>query len=105
MDKTRLATLIGAALAAVILVSAVVRTAHPTASTAARGIAFKKGDPDLIEPGDSKRALIGPNEPRWPDYTPEVESYLLRAYPEAEVPGEATLAARNGWASLSASGS
>src|SRR5205823_7182271 len=40
---------------------------------------------------------------RWPDYTPEVEAYLLRAFPESEVPGEATLAARDGWTALNAS--
>src|ERR1044072_4997447 len=70
-------------------------------SPAARAFAFKKGDPD-IEPGDNKRALVGPNDSRWPDYTHEVEAYLLRAYPEAEVPGEATIAAWNGWKALSA---
>ena len=42
-------------------------------------------------------------ESRSPDYTPEVEAYLLRAYPEAEVSGEATLAAKNGWAAIDAS--
>jgi len=99
----RLATAIGVGLAAVVLVSVAVRTARPTSAPTARGFAFKKGDPDMVQPGDNKRAIIGPNEPRWPDYTPEVEAYLLRAYPEAEVPGEATLAARNGWAALNAS--
>jgi hypothetical protein len=67
-----------------------------------RGLAFAKGDPD-DRPGENKKALVGPNDERWPDYTPEVEAYLLRAYPEAEIPGEATLNARAAWAALNAS--
>jgi len=67
-----------------------------------RGLAFAKGDPD-DRPGEHKKALVGPNDERWPDYTPEVEAYLLRAYPEAEIPGEATLNARAAWAALAAS--
>ena len=63
---------------------------------------LKKGDPDAREPGENKRALIGAMDERWPDYTPEVEAYLLRAYPEAEVPGEATIAASNGWNAMKA---
>src|SRR4029079_15598461 len=71
-------------------------------SPGARDDAFKKGDPDR-EPGDNKRAAIGVNDTRYPDYTPEVEAYLLRAFPENEVPGAATLAARNGWNAIHAS--
>jgi len=97
--------LIGAGLAAVVLVGLAVRTAPPASSPTTREIAFKKGDPDQVEPGDNKRAVMGPNESRWPDYTPEVEAYLLRAYPATEVSGEATLGARNGWAALNAGGS
>jgi hypothetical protein len=63
--------------------------------------AFMKGDPDA-GPGANKRALIGPNDQRWPDYTPEVEAYLLSAYPEQEIPGEATLAAHAGWNAMDA---
>ena len=107
MDKTprtrfshlRLATV---AVAAVIVAFVAVKKSHPSSSPTARAFLFKEGDPDM-RPGDNKRALIGPNESRWPDYTPEVEAYLLRAYPEAEVPGEATLNARSGWAALNAS--
>src|SRR6185436_7681774 len=43
------------------------------------------------------------NDARSADYSAAVEAYLLRAYPEAEVPGEATLAARAGWTTLNAS--
>src|SRR6266446_6910889 len=82
--------------AAVVMVSVAAKRLRQTESPAPRDVAFKKGDPDK-EPGENKRALVGPNDARWPDYTPEVEAYLLRAYPEAEVPGEATLAALNGW--------
>jgi hypothetical protein len=110
MDKTprtrfshlRLATMAAVGVAAVIVAFVAVRKSHPTSSPTARAFVFKEGDPDM-RPGDNKRALIGPNESRWPDYTPEVEAYLLRAYPAAEVPGEATLNARSGWAALNAS--
>ena len=91
--------LVVAALA--LALAAMIPVKH-TASSAADGFAFKKGDPDMVTPGGNKRALVGLDETRWPDYTPEVEAYLLRAYPEAEVPGEATLAARDGWATLNA---
>jgi hypothetical protein len=110
MDKTprtrfshlRLATMAAVGVAAVIVAFVAVKKSHPTSSPTARAFVFKEGDPD-VQPGDNKRALIGPNESRWPDYTPEVEAYLLRAYPAAEVPGEATLNARNGWVALNAS--
>jgi hypothetical protein len=98
----RLATVAAVGIAAVVVAFVAVRKSHPTGSPTARAFLFKEGDPDM-RPGDNKRAIIGPNESRWPDYTPEVEAYLLRAYPEAEVPGEATLNARNGWAALNAS--
>jgi hypothetical protein len=87
--------------AAVVAASVSGRLSKPAAPAGAAFLA-KKGDPDLLEPGGNKRAVMGPNESRWPDYTPEVESYLLRAFPEAEVPGEASQAAVNGWAALSA---
>ncbi len=89
-------------VAALALAFTAMKPVKHTASSAAAGFAFKKGDPDMVMPGGNKRALVGLDETRWPDYTPEVEAYLLRAYPEAEVPGEATLAARDGWATLNA---
>lgn len=55
------------------------------------------------KPGRSAEMVIGAGEERIPDNSPEVESYLLRAYPESEVPGEATLAAVSGWKALNAS--
>jgi hypothetical protein len=45
---------------------------------------------------------ISDDEGRSPDSAPGVEAYLLRAYPEMEIPGDATLAARSGWAALNA---
>jgi hypothetical protein len=51
----------------------------------------------------SKKDLPDESAPRSPDSTPGVEAYLLRAYPETEIPGDATLAARSGWAALNAS--
>jgi hypothetical protein len=80
-----------------------VKMSRSSGSPAGSGVAFVKGDPDSKRPGDNKRAIFGSNETRQPDYTPGVEAYLLRAFPEAEVPGAATLAARDGWASLDAS--
>jgi hypothetical protein len=62
---------------------------------------FKKGDPDR-EAGANKRAQVGSMDARAADYTAEVEAYLLRAYPAGEIPGEATIAARNGWNALNA---
>jgi hypothetical protein len=93
-------------LAAIVLVSTrTPRSAAPDTERTAREFPFEKGDPDAAEPGANKRVIIGAGENLWPDYTPEVEAYLLRAYPEAEVPGEATLTARNGWAALKAGAS
>jgi len=60
----------------------------------------RKREAERDKPGASAEAVF--SEGRNPDNTVEVESYLLRAYPETEVPGEATLAARSGWAALSA---
>ncbi len=62
----------------------------------------KKREPETVKPGRNAETTIGSAETRNPDFSAEVESYLLRAYPEAEVPGEATLAARSGWAALNA---
>jgi hypothetical protein len=91
--------------AAVAIAWPALRHWQKTTPHEARTAFFKKADPDKVRPGDNKRAIIGsgPNESRWPEYTAEVESYLLRAYPEAEVPGDATLAALQSWAALNAS--
>jgi hypothetical protein len=78
------------------------KTSNPAGAPATRAFVFKKGDPDKIGPGDNKRAVIGANEYRAADYTPDVEAYLVRAYPDTEVSGDATLAAKAAWSSLDA---
>ena len=62
--------------------------------------AAKKADTDRIKPGQNREAVIGSNEVRHPDLTPDVEAYLNRAYPADEVPVKATTRAQNGWAAL-----
>ncbi len=69
----------------------------------ADAIVVAKGESEGWKAGRNAEAAIGASESRVPDATAEVQAYQLRAYPEAEVPGEATLAARNGWVALSAS--
>src|SRR2546423_5818797 len=98
-----LPTAIATAAVAVATAGVAVRIAHRTTSGTRTPLAFAKGDPDEKRAGDNKRALVGPNDPRWADYSPAVEAYLLRAYPETEVPGEATRAAQSGWAAMNAS--
>ncbi len=62
----------------------------------------KKRIPDTIKPGSNAEASIGANEFRGADYSPAIEKALLRAYPAEAVFAEATLAAQNAWAALSA---
>src|ERR1700736_6789411 len=100
----RIATASVLVLSAVAMASVAMKTAPPAGGPSPRGFVFKKGDPDQMLPGANKRAVFGAgNEYRFADYTPEVEAYLIRAYPDTEVSGDATLAAKAGWASLSAS--
>jgi hypothetical protein len=54
--------------------------------------------------GSNKRALFGTGEYRDGLYTPSIEEFLKRAYPSDDVPPEATIAARNGWAALNRNG-
>ncbi len=88
--------------AVAVAVSITVENTRQSKPSPAREYEFKKGDPDKYKAGANKRALAGTFDSRWPDYTAEVESYLLRAYPASEVPGDATLAARRDWLALSA---
>src|ERR1700736_370882 len=100
----RIATASVLVLSAVAMASVAMKTAPPAGGPSPRAFVFKKGDPDQMLPGANKRAVFGTgNEYRFADYTPEVEAYLIRAYPDTEVSGDATLAAKAGWASLSAS--
>src|ERR1700736_841320 len=91
-------------IAAVGMAFVAAKTSTPSRAPAARAFVFKKGDRDAIEPGRNKLAVFGgSNELRGPDYTPDVEAYLIRAYPDTEVSGDATLAAKTSWRSLDAS--
>jgi hypothetical protein len=91
-------------VAAAVITGVAFRISHRTGSGTTTPLAFAKGDPDDKRPGDNKKALVGPNDARFADYNAGVEAYLLRAYPETEVPGAATLAAQSGWAAMNASG-
>src|SRR2546423_349679 len=94
----------GVALAAVIGLVAVRQSrAERLLKDRADTVVAQKKDSEKHKPGRNAEAAIGASESRSPDNTPEVESYLLRAYPETEIPGEATLAAQSGWAALNAS--
>src|SRR5262249_33892292 len=98
----RLAASLALGLAPVAVAVVALRTSH-TNSRPTSAAFFKKAEPDKIKPGDNKRMAFGAFDSRWPEYTADVESYLLRAYPLSDIPGEATLAAHAGWASLNAS--
>src|SRR2546421_2870155 len=102
-SSRRLTAAIVMGVAAVVTAGVALRTSDSSTTPTSRAFAFNKTDPDMLRPADNKRALAGPNESRFPDYTAEVESYLLRAYPEAEVPSDATLTAWSGWAAINAS--
>src|ERR1043165_2261977 len=84
-------------LAAVAFTFAAVKTTRPTVDSSAPLVFNKKGD---SEPGDNKRARVGPNEYRTEAYTPEVEAYLIRSYPSDGVPTDASFNARLGWQTL-----
>src|ERR1043166_1696750 len=72
------------------------KTTGPNAPTPRAYVHEKEGgELDQIKPGDSMRALFGPNESRSADNTPEMEKYLLRAYPADEVSGDSTLNAKS----------
>ena len=60
----------------------------------------QKREEERRKPGANAEAVF--SEGRKPDSSVEAESFLLRAYPETEVPGEAMLAARSGWTALNA---
>jgi hypothetical protein len=93
---------IALAAAAIGLVSAKQSRVNRLLKARADAIVSKKGVSDAVKPGKNAEAAIGANETRGPDFSPAVEAYLERAYPAAEIPMEATIAAQNGWASLNA---
>jgi len=94
-------------MAALVLVGAAavsfVPAGQPVQDRArADAIVAPKGDLDEMKPGRSDEARIGANEQRNPDANPEVLAYLTRAYPEKNIPTEASLNAQKGWAALNA---
>src|SRR5258705_12011405 len=93
----------GVILLVLLVLAAVLYGGLPLRDRPARAFVFQKGDPDRMTPGKSVRTAIGP-ERRGPDATPDVEAYLLRAYPGDQVPMEATLAAASAWAGLESAG-
>jgi hypothetical protein len=68
----------------------------------ANAIVFEKQLPEKPIANNEETA-IGANENRGPDTTPDVQAYLIRAYPANEISWESTLGAQNGWAALNAS--
>lgn len=76
------------------------KTSSRAGAPAPRAFVFKKGDPDMKRAGDNKRAVFGANEYRGATYTPALEEFLKRAYPANDVPGNATIAAKNGFAGM-----
>src|SRR5438105_4599749 len=99
MTVPRSIRIAGASIAACAIVTTAiifvaVNRSDVRAEDRARAAVLCKSDVDPFKPGDSRRAAVGVNESRSPDFTPDVEAYLLRAYPEAEIPGDATLAAQ-----------
>ena len=94
-----------AALATAASLMIAKRTAPRDDSIERQLIAAKKGLPGGYTARKNMQATAGANEERHPDSTPDVEAYLHRAYPAAEVPMSATIAAQNAWAALNASGS
>ena len=89
-------------LAAVALAVTSTKMSTPFGQAQRPAYTPKKADVDSIKPGRNAEALsVG--EAKNPDSSPEVEAYLIRAYPDTEVSGDATLGARAGWAALNAS--
>ena len=89
------------ALAAAAVGLAVARRSGVASDRSVRPFVHAKGN----AAGKNVEAAIGPNEVRNPDSTPDVEAYLQRAYPAAEITMEQTIAAQHAWAALAAGAS
>lgn len=93
-------------LAMLVLVAAAAISFVPTGISRvdrvrADALLSPKGDgEEEMKPGRNAEAKVGANEQRNPDSTPDVQAYLLRAYPEKDIPTDASFAAQTGWASL-----
>ena len=68
----------------------------------ADAIVFQKDKPGEIKHERNRETGVGETERRSPDSTADIQAYLQRAYPAADIPLDATLAAQSGWASLNA---
>lgn len=100
-----LAGIVALVLAAAAIGLVTVRASRTSLLVSARAdaIVSKKGKPEAIPARRNVEAIPGAaNESRGADWSPGIEAYLQRAYPAAEIPLEATLAAQQGWASLNA---
>ncbi|HEY3204246.1 MAG TPA: exo-alpha-sialidase [Thermoanaerobaculia bacterium] len=86
--------------AAIVLVATPASRRHRARNAGA--LVLKKKGSERIAPGSNAKTVIGPNEDRGADSSPDIEAYLQRAYPADEVPMEATITAQNVWATLSA---
>ncbi len=83
-------------LAAVGLAVTAVKNSNPSSTPGKRALVFEKTSPWLLKPGANAETAVGPNESRNPDSTPDIEAYLLRAFPADDIPIDATIAAQNG---------
>ncbi|HEV3076109.1 MAG TPA: sialidase family protein, partial [Thermoanaerobaculia bacterium] len=109
MKKRSFLRIAVAGVAALALVAAAVALAAARKSSVASARSVQpfvhaKGSPLGIAAGKNAEAAIGPNEVRNPDSTPDIEAYLQRAYPAAEITMDQTIAAQNAWAALAAGG-
>jgi hypothetical protein len=107
MKRSNFARLAVAGVAALALAAAAVglATARRSGAASARSVqpfVHAKGSPHRVAEGTNAEAAIGPNEVRNPDSTPDIEAYLQRAYPAAEITLDQTTAAQNAWAALAA---
>jgi hypothetical protein len=99
-----------ASIAVLVLVSAATFTFVPAGNpridrAQADALLAPKGafdEPKIGESktGDNLEERIGANEQRNPNFTPDVQAYLLRAYPGKDIPTDASFAAQRDWAAL-----
>src|SRR5437588_12703649 len=90
-------------LAAVALAVTTAKMSTSLQQAEKRAYTPQKHEADLFKPGTNAETARGPNESRNPDSSPDVEEYMKRAYPADEVSMDLTIAAQNGWKSLSGS--
>src|SRR4051812_37668278 len=101
MPPLRLAMAGALVLAAVALAVTSTKMSTPLLQAAKPRHAPKKMDADSFKPGVNAETTV--MEGKNPDSSPEIEAYLLRAFPATEIPGDATLKAKADWSALNAS--